>query len=501
MNAPEPATRGPRIRLWVKLAALAAVGVVVMHAAHLAIARRVGSRSMGAEQARLGRSVARLVARQATDPLILGDMVTLNEIVQGAASDAPGVAYCFVVRDGAVVASSFGGGTPRDLVEARAREEAAPIVVRSGERRVLDVAEPILEGQLGAVRLGLEMDLAAEARRELARRLGILALGLIAVGVIAAFLFGRGIARPMDEILAAADRFDPARGEVPEVPIRGTDEIAVLAGRFNRMLRRLASAHAEQERARLQAVETQRLVALGSLVAGVAHEVNNPLAGLKNCVHRLGRPELGEAKRREYLELMEEGLGRIEDVVRQLLDFGRPHPTVLEATDPRLLTRDAARLVEPLFHQRGVTCLVPSEPSAPPVLADRSRVGQGLVNLLLNAAWASPEGGEVRVRIRRRPGRVGLSVEDDGPGIPPEIRDRVLDPFFTTKPEGEGTGLGLSVTRTIVDAHGGELAFDFPAGGGTVVTVWLREAEASRPAGPPPGEAPAPSPGTSAAGA
>ena len=146
--------------------------------------------------------------------------------------------------------------------------------------------------------------------------------------------------------------------------------------------------------------------------------------------------------------------------------------------------RDSVYVVRNLWHQalglidglgRAYRYL-PHEEEPAWVLADRSRAGQALVNLILNAAWVTPDGGEIRVRLRRRPGLVGLAVEDDGPGIPREIRDRVLDPFFTTKPEGEGTGLGLPVTRTIVDAHGGELAFEFPERGGTVVTVWLREA-------------------------
>jgi two-component system, NtrC family, sensor kinase len=80
--------------------------------------------------------------------------------------------------------------------------------------------------------------------------------------------------------------------------------------------------------------------------------------------------------------------------------------------------------------------------------------------------------------VRRAGGRVGIAVEDDGPGIPAEIRDRIVDPFFSTKPEGEGTGLGLTVTRTIADAHGGELAFEFPPAGGTVAVLWLEAADA-----------------------
>jgi signal transduction histidine kinase len=102
-------------------------------------------------------------------------------------------------------------------------------------------------------------------------------------------------------------------------------------------------------------------------------------------------------------------------------------------------------------------------------------VGQALLNLLLNAAYVTPDGGEIRIRHRERPGQRGISVEDDGPGIPAAVRSRVTDPFFSTKPEGEGTGLGLSVCRTVAESHGGELAFDFPERG-TAVTIWLPEA-------------------------
>jgi two-component system NtrC family sensor kinase len=347
--------------------------------------------------------------------------------------------------------------------------------VRSGDRLVLDVVQPILGGQLGEVRIGLDMSPLDEARRSLGMRLGILAVLVMVAGVVAAFLAGRGVARPIDEILAAADRFDPAAGgRAPDVRLHGSDEIAVLADRFNRMMRRLEDAHAEQVRARQRAVATERLAAMGSLVAGVAHEVNNPLAGLKNCVRRLERADLPDAKRREYLALMGEGLVRIEEVVRQLLDFGRPHPPRLEPVAASRLARETMALLRPKLDRRRVRLELLGDDAL--ALADRRLVEQALVNLLLNASFVTPDGGEIRARIRRRDGLVGVSVEDDGPGIPEEIRARILDPFFSTKPEGQGTGLGLSVTRTIVDQHGGELTFEFPPGGGTVATIWLRAA-------------------------
>jgi two-component system NtrC family sensor kinase len=467
MNGPPHA----RIRLWMKLAAFAAVGVVVMHAVHLFIGNRAATRALASEAARFGSKIARLVARQAADPMLVNDVVSLYDVVQSAAT--PGVEYVMIVRDGRVVASSL-EHTPPGLVSLRAPGDDAPLVVRSKDRRVLDVTAPILDGQLGHVRLGLKMDALDQIRRELAVRLGILALALIGAGLVAAFVAGRSVARPIGEILAAADRFDPSASPAAEVRPRGTDEIAVLAERFNLMMRRLEIAHAEQVRARHKAVETERLVAMGSLVAGVAHEVNNPLAGLKNCVRRLERADLPEAKHREYLALMEEGLVRIEEVVRQLLDFGRPHPPRLEPVYVSRLANETIALVRPILDRRRVKLELDGAEHDGPALADRRLVEQALVNLLLNAAYVTPDGGGIRLRLRSRDGLVGVSVEDGGPGIPDVIRDRILDPFFSTKPEGEGTGLGLSVTRTITDAHGGELTFEFPPSGGTVATVWLR---------------------------
>jgi len=463
------------MRLWTRLAAFAAIGVILTHAAHLVFANRISSRALAREQDALGRNIARQIARQATEPLLVDDVVSLNDLVTGAAA-GEGVAYCFVIRDGRVVATSFQDGTPPALASL-ARPRDGPIVVVDGGSRYLDIREPILGGAVGEVRLGMDMAILAATRHELATLLGLLAVAVIAVGLVAALVVGRGIARPLGDLLSAADGFDPAADPAPVRP-RGGLEIAMLAERFNQMMRRLRSAHVEKEDARRKAVATERMAALGTLVAGVAHEVNNPLAGVKTCLRRLRHEQIPPETADEYLELMEEGVERVEHVMGRLLGFARPRPPRLEHVKLSELSREGTSLVQPLLHKRRISVREIAEgPPETRVLADRREVGQALLNLLLNAVYVTPEGGEIRIRLRRRPGRCGISVEDDGPGIPVEIRQRVTDPFFSTKPEGEGTGLGLSVTRTIAEAHGGDLGFEFPERG-TMVTLWLREAGA-----------------------
>lgn len=477
MSQREAAGRRPRIRLWMKLAAFAAAGVAVTHAIHLVLGGGIASRALTHEQEALGQDLARLVAQQSADAVLVDDQVTLQEIVANAAPNEH-VTYCFIERNGLVLATSFQGGTPPGLVKLRAGidNSTEPLVVRNGSERYLDLVQPILEGAAGTVRLGMDMGGLEATRRELAVLLGTVALLVIAGGFFAAYLVGRAIARPVDELVAAADRFDPD-ADVAPVVARGTDELADLVVRFNQMMARLKAAHGERQRAAQKSVATERLVALGALVAGVAHEVNNPLAGLKNVHRRLEQEDVPEPERREYLELMGDSLARIQDTVGRLLDFGRPRPLQLRDERPEDLVREGASLIGPLLRERHIEWKeeLGDGANGARVVADRKQVGQALFNLVLNAVYVTPSGGQIRLRVRSRPALWGLSVEDDGPGIPPKLRDRVLDPFFSTKPEGEGTGLGLSVTRTIIDAHGGELTFEFPERG-TVATLWLRTA-------------------------
>jgi signal transduction histidine kinase len=471
-----------RLRLWTKLAAFAVLGVVAMHAVHLAIGNAVATRALARDQAQLGGGVARLVAGEAADPVLLHDNVTLSEIVARAAA-IPGVAYCFIVRDGKPLASSFRDGTPMALLEVRGGSRTGPLVVVDAKERYLDLEEPILGGEAGSVRLGIDMALLQSARREIAVPLGLVALAVIVAGVIAAVIVGRGVVRPIDELVAAADRFD-LTSDVSPVRPRGGPELERLGERFNRMMKRLRSAFEEQERAKQKAMTTERLAALGSLVAGVAHEVNNPLAGLKNCVHALRLGDTDASTKAEYLDLMDEGLDRIRDVVRRLLEFGRPRPLEPIRVSPGRLAGDVSRLVGSVLRGRRIELELGHEPDTDGVTvnADPREMGQALLNLVLNAAYVTPDGGRITLRLRRCAGFAGIAVIDSGPGIPEGIRDRILDPFFSTKPEGEGTGLGLSVTRAIVDSHHGELEFECPPEGGTIATIWLPDAseEATR---------------------
>ncbi len=226
-----------------------------------------------------------------------------------------------------------------------------------------------------------------------------------------------------------------------------------------------------EEHARL--LQAEKLSSIGQLSAGVAHEINNPLGGVMSCFRALRAGTIPAARLPEYFETIDDGLQRMASIVRGLLDYARQRPPRREAVDLASVTALSVRLVEPSVRGKGLRLVDELSPGALRAEADRSQVMQALVNVLLNAAHASPEQGEIVLRPAQDGHRVGVRISDQGPGIPAEIRHKVGEPFFTTKPEGEGTGLGLSITHGIMKAHGGSIEIDSAPGAGTTVTLWL----------------------------
>jgi signal transduction histidine kinase len=236
---------------------------------------------------------------------------------------------------------------------------------------------------------------------------------------------------------------------------------------------RLEEAHRRLREEQAKLVQAEKLSWIGILASCVAHEVNYPRGGVMACLRALEQERVPAERRGEYFAAAHDGLERIQATVRDLLDYARQRAPVRETVDVAELAAACVRLVGPTGQAKRARVETRVRPGQVSVQADRSQIMQVLVNLLLNALYAVPEGGAVRVDAIANDGRVTLSVADDGPGIPLEMVARVCDPFFTTKPEGHGTGLGLAVVQGLVRAHGGELRIDSEVGRGTVVSVVL----------------------------
>lgn len=213
-------------------------------------------------------------------------------------------------------------------------------------------------------------------------------------------------------------------------------------------------------------VQSEKLAALGEMSARVAHEVNNPLGIIKNylLLLRKGQEQDREKTTTQYLEIVDHEIDRIAGIVRQLLEFHRPQPVQLRPVDLREVSREIAQLMErPLQSGRiALTLHLPESPVT--ILGAAEQLRQVLLNLIINARDALLEAGQddrtISVRLQEQDNKAELCIEDSGPGIPPELREKVFEPFVTTKGAGQGTGLGLAVCVTIVKSHRGSISYE-----------------------------------------
>ncbi len=244
----------------------------------------------------------------------------------------------------------------------------------------------------------------------------------------------------------------------------------------------IVAAAISRNRAERAREHQDRLAVLGQLSASMAHELNNPLTFLRSNLHSLralfpkGEREvtLAPSDQAEISSVVEETLQGVEQMVAlvaNLKTVARKPANRLQTLEVKPLLVRAETMVRPQFRHEVTFRIEAAE--TPVVSVDQSRILQVLINLLVNAAQAAGEGGNVTLTCEEDHGTVAIQIHDDGPGIPPDVAPRLFEPFFTTKLEGEGTGLGLSISRQICRDHGGDLTFTSEVGHGSCFTVTL----------------------------
>jgi PAS domain S-box-containing protein len=229
----------------------------------------------------------------------------------------------------------------------------------------------------------------------------------------------------------------------------------------------------ETKKLEQQIRNSEKLASVGRLAAGVAHEINNPLGGILNCLYNLRKGTLSPSRQEEYRVSMEDGVRRVQKIVRQLLDFSQQHEPEFALTDINHVVDRVLVLTTHLFAPNRIVLETVLGHGLPNVMVDRHMIEQVLMNLVLNAVQAMKDGGVLTIRTSVVEGVCLIEVRDTGSGIPPAVLPRIFDPFFTTKSEGEGTGLGLSVSLGIVERHGGKILVDSEVGKGTTFTLYL----------------------------
>ncbi len=375
-------------------------------------------------------------------------------------------------------------------IENEADCSTAPCHVHPDGQRILGVLD--VQMSLGAV----DRD-QAELTRHLILSTVLTLLGLV---ILYTLLFYRMVHRPVRRLILGTQRV--AAGDLRhQIPLDSRDELRELAESFNRMTEELAQAREESEaaartleqrveektralqRVQEEILQMERLASMGKLAAIVAHEINNPLAGIRTFARLLLRrlERQGPAKEGASGETAEsaEILGQIEseatrcgEIVKNLLQFARPSRPRAEACDVNEITDGSVRLVRHQIDLQGLALNLDYAPDLPSIVCDAQQIRQALVAVLINACEAMQNDGSITVRTR--PGAdsgVIIEVCDTGPGMDEEVRAHLFEPFYTTK-EG-GAGLGMAVVYGIMKSHGGKVEVDSSLGAGTTIRFLL----------------------------
>jgi signal transduction histidine kinase len=405
-------------------------------------------------------TLARTLGVQLVDAMLVRDRLALHRMIgRTAAANDDTIYICVVDADGEVIAHTFDGEFPSDLRALWREGPNGTAHFRTREGPCYDVAAPIKEGQLGVLHVGISGRHVVEVMRSVIWPMGVMVATALAVTLVGSRIIALMVSRPLRQLENRMFRF-PERAEdwtPPKLP--ATWEVLSLASGFSQMAKRLEGLERERESAMHRMIQTERMVALGELAAGLAHEVNNPLDGMAECVRYL-EAKPGDADRRaRYLPMLRDGLQRIASVVQNVLAFARSGQEVaLEECSASSVVDSVVLMLEGRLKTAGVR-LSREYSDAHNCVCSRHGLSQAVLNLVLNATRAASGGDDPRVSISidRDVKCVRISVEDSGAGVPGNVREKVFEPFFSTMPAGEGTGLGLAISRQLVRAAGGDL--------------------------------------------
>ncbi|NVN89885.1 MAG: HAMP domain-containing protein [Desulfuromonadales bacterium] len=415
---------------------------------------------------------------------------------QKLSEDASFTRLTLLDKNGKPIFSAGREGSDVYLPFANVPQTVSGSYLRHDLRGITHVVNIVRNG-VPIARAGLEMSLDPEKAR-LSRTKQVLVayfvLNFFVLLGLGSFVLSKIVVNPINRLLTATEKITSGNyGQ--HLKVTGSADLARLADAFNEMSTSLFSkdrqvveqmgalerVNSDLRQAREQALHSEKMASIGLLAAGMAHEVGTPLAAIMGYAELLTGEEQDGEEVSDYARRISQECGRIDRIVRGLLDYSRPRSSGVAPVDIPQVVRESIELLNQQGAFKRITLSTYFEKGLLPALADAHQLQQVLINLLLNSRDAMPDGGKINIRVTagdsgrrdQTQGYMLVEVLDNGMGIPPENITSLFEPFFTTKPPGRGTGLGLAISARIIEGFGGRITVKSTIGRGSCFTLWL----------------------------
>ncbi|UCE43288.1 MAG: HAMP domain-containing protein [Candidatus Aminicenantes bacterium] len=328
--------------------------------------------------------------------------------------------------------------------------------------RVMEIEVPIyVEGsstKWGSIKIGLSLEEMRKEERQTRLILILIGCSGLLIGVGGAALMARRITKPLDKLVDGTVKI--SKGDFSQaIDIDSQDEIGELAQSFNEMSQQLQLTRKRMEAANRRLIQAEKLASIGRISASIAHEIRNPLTSVKLNIQKVAENKGLDHIDKEHLDISQEGIGHIENFIKELLNFTRVSDLELNYFSVEQIVDESIKMIRNTLKLKDVELAKKVQEGLPQVFVDGDKIRQVLLNILHNACEAVDNGGKITISLSllkgRRGQKVRIRISDNGPGIPIKERENIFEPFYTTK--STGIGLGLANARKIIVQHKGSI--------------------------------------------